>query len=126
MKPKTRIWLCPKDQLMEGSYMRAEVIYQEEPASIVVFRYKDNCLAFLNQCVHMPRRLDCEKDMIFDETGQNLRCSMHGIIYDPVTGESLSAICKGDKLTRIKVQENEAGVWILDKRVKPLLEQVTD
>jgi len=58
--------------------------------------------------------------MIFDDTGRNLRCSMHGVIYDPVTGESLSTICTGETLTPVKVQENEQGVWIHDKRVKPL------
>tara|TARA_R110002050_G_scaffold25982_2_gene68914 strand:- start:620 stop:841 length:222 start_codon:yes stop_codon:yes gene_type:complete len=70
----------------------------------------------------MPRRLDCEKDMIFDRSGKNLRCSMHGIIYDPVSGESISAICNGEKLTPVKVLENDDGVWITDKRVKPIAE----
>lgn len=126
MKSKTRIWVCHKDQLKEGDYMRIEVVYANEPSSVVVFRYKGNCLAYRNLCVHMPRRLDCEKDMIFDDTGQNLRCSMHGIVYDPVTGESTSTICRGEKLTSVKVQENEEGVWIFDKRVRLSQEQVTD
>mgnify|MGYP000004674010 CR=1 FL=1 len=68
----------------------------------------------------MPRRLDCEKDMIFDAARENLRCSMHGIIYDPITGESLSTMCTGEKLTPVRMQEDEEGVWIIDKRVKPL------
>ncbi len=120
MNIKSRIWVCHKDQLVEGNYMRVEVAYANEPSSVIVFRYKGNCLAYRNLCVHMPRRLDCEKDMIFDDTGHNLRCSMHGIIYDPVIGESLSTICNGEKLTPVKVQENEEGLWIFDKRVKPL------
>ncbi len=119
MNTKSRIWVCHKDQLTEGDYMRIEVMYANEPTSVIVFRYKGNCLAYRNLCVHMPRRLDCEKDMIFDDTGQNLRCSMHGIIYDPVTGESKSTICASKKLTPVKVQENEEGFWIFDKRTRP-------
>lgn len=120
MNTKNRIWVCPKNQLKETGYIRVEVVYANEPSSVVVFRYKGKCLAYRNLCVHMPRRLDCEKDMIFDDTGQNLRCSMHGIIYDPVTGESLSTICNGEKLTPVRLQEDEEGIWIFDKRVKPL------
>ena len=77
-------------------------------------------MAYRNLCVHMPRRLDGEKDMIFDDTGQNLRCSMHGILYDPMTGASMSTICNGEKLTRVKVQEDDEGVWISDRRVEPI------
>jgi nitrite reductase/ring-hydroxylating ferredoxin subunit len=124
MKAKARIWVCRSEEVQEGNYKRVEVAYSSEPSSVVVFRYQGTCLAYRNLCVHMPRRLDCEKDMIFDDTGQNLRCSMHGILYDPVTGESISTICTGEKLTRVKIQEDEEGVWILDKRVNPLHEAI--
>jgi nitrite reductase/ring-hydroxylating ferredoxin subunit len=120
MKTRIRIPVCRRDQLGEGDYQRVEVAYANEPSSVVVFRYRGGCLAYRNLCVHMPRRLDCEKDMIFDPGGQYLRCSMHGIVYDPLTGASVSEICMGRKLTPVKVEEDEEGVWICDKRVKPL------
>lgn len=69
----------------------------------------------------MPRELDCENDMIFDETGQYLRCSMHGIVYDPLTGESLSTLCNGQRLTSVRVMEDETGIWIKDRRLRPRL-----
>lgn len=122
MNRRTEIWICNKDELTEGNYIRIDVLYANEVSSVVVFRYKGDCLAYQNLCVHMPRRLDCEKDMIFDNSLKYLRCSMHGITYDPITGESLSEICKGKKLTPVAVQEREDGVWICDKRVKPLPE----
>lgn len=122
MRTKARIWVCGNDQLKENGYARVEVAYTNEPSSVVVFRYEGQCLAYQNRCAHTQQELDCKKDTIFDDTGRNLRCSMHGVIYDPVTGESMSAICKGEKLTSVRVQENEEGVWIADKRVKPLAE----
>jgi len=61
MNTKSRIRVCDKDQLTEGSYIRVEVMYAGEPSSVIVFRYQGNCLAYHNLCVHMPRRLDCEK-----------------------------------------------------------------
>jgi len=122
MNRKATIWVCDKDQLTEGGYVRIDALYDNEPSSIIVFRYGGDCLAYRNLCVHMPRRLDCEKDMIFDDSRENLRCSMHGITYSPTTGESMSDICKGKKLTPVKVQEQDDGIWISDKHVKPLLD----
>jgi len=60
--------------------------------------------------------------MIFDNAREYLRCSMNGIIYDPITGEAMSDICRGKKLTPVKVQQDEEGIWICDKRAKPLAE----
>jgi nitrite reductase/ring-hydroxylating ferredoxin subunit len=115
-----RIWVGEAAALAEGAYLRVEVLYAGEPDSVLVFRFRGTCYAYRNLCVHMPRRLDCEKDMIFDATGQRLRCSMHGIVYDPRSGQSLSTMCNGQRLTAVRVQEDAAGVWLYDKRVRPL------
>jgi len=116
-----RIWISMSDQLEEGHYIRIEVTYTGSPASVLVFRYQGKCLAYRNLCVHMPRELDCEKDTIFDDTGQFLRCSMHGIVYDPITGESMSTMCTGERLTPVRVLEDEDGIWIQDKQVKNIM-----
>ena len=94
------------------------VTYAGNPASIIVLKNQENYLADKNLCVHMPRELDCEKNTIFDETGKRLRCSMHGIVYDTNTGESLSTMCNGDKLTAIRLIEDEGNLWIKDKKVR--------
>jgi hypothetical protein len=51
---------------------------------------------------------DCEHPSVFDETGNYLRCSMHGIIYDPVDGLCQSEIRAGKFLTRLK---NHRDQW---------------
>lgn len=118
LQMSTSIWVCETKALAEGNYRRMNLTYAGEPTSVIIFRFQGQCLAYRNLCVHMPRELDCEQDMIFDESGQKLRCSMHGIIYDPVTGASLSTMCHQERLTPVKVVEDEAGIWIVDKRVK--------
>ena len=117
---KNRLWVCSSEQLIEGVYQRIEITYSGKSSSVLVFRLNGQCMAYRNLCVHMPRELDCEKNTIFDSTGQKLRCSMHGIVYDPMTGESISTMCNGERLTAIRVQEDDEGVWIQDKRVKLL------
>ena len=115
-----RLWVATSEQLAEGAYLRMAVAYTGEPISVLVFRYQGRCLAYRNRCVHMPRELDCEKNGIFDATGQYLRCSMHGIVYDPITGESVSTLCTGERLTPIDIVEDETGIWIEDMRVRSL------
>lgn len=113
-----RLWVSTCAQLAEGNYLRKDVEYAGDHISVVVFRYKGKCMAYRNLCVHMPRKLDCEENTIFSANGQYLRCSMHGIVYDPMTGESVSAICNGERLTPIGIMEDAEGVWIKDRRVQ--------
>jgi nitrite reductase/ring-hydroxylating ferredoxin subunit len=115
-----RIWVCFPKQLGELGYRRIEVIYAGETITVVVFKYQGQYLAYRNLCVHMPRELDCLQDVIFDATGRYLRCSMHGIVYDPLTGKSVSSICNGEQLTPIVLVEDEQGLWIEDRRVQPI------
>jgi len=110
-----RIWIAASDQLREGGYLRSRIGYAGETIDVVVFRFQGQCLAYRNLCVHMPRELDCEQDMIFDETGKYLRCSMHGIVYDPISGECASEICAGKKLTPIALVEDADGIWFNDR-----------
>jgi nitrite reductase/ring-hydroxylating ferredoxin subunit len=113
-----RLWVASTEQIAERAYIRIECVYRGKECSILLFRFDGRCMAYINQCVHMPFRLDCEKDMIFDHTGNKLKCSMHGIVYDPVSGESLSpTLCTGEKLTPVKVVETDEGIWITDKRI---------
>lgn len=119
MKAKPGFRVCDTNQLKEGDYISVDVHYANEPSSVVLFRHQGEVYAYKNQCVHMPRKLDCEEKTIFDDSGKHLRCSMHGIMYDPVTGESISTICNGEKLTPVKLTAKDEGIWIVDKRVKP-------
>jgi nitrite reductase/ring-hydroxylating ferredoxin subunit len=113
-----KLWVAAAEEIREGHYLTVSVAFAGENISVIVFKFKGKCFAYRNLCVHMPRQLDCVEDMIFDESGQYLRCSMHGIVYDPTTGESVSEICHGKRLTPIELMEDERGIWIVDRRVQ--------
>lgn len=119
VRTERRLRVCAGHELGDGDYRAVAVRYAGEEASVLVFRFDGRCMAYRNQCVHMPRPLTCERDVIFDRSGRLLRCSMHGIVYDPLTGESLSTMCNGERLTPVRVYEDDDGVWIDDKRVRP-------
>lgn len=112
------LFVCASDQIGNGEHKRIEVLFRGTEDSIIVFRHQGTIKAFRNLCVHMPRTLDCESNCVFDDQGENLRCSMHGIVYSPETGESLSEICRGKKLTPIRTTELEQRIYLNDRRVK--------
>lgn len=96
--------------------------YKGDIETAFAFRFDGHCLAYINRCVHMPFRLDCEKNSFFSANKQNIKCSMHGIVYDPFTGESLSpTMCTGEKLTPIRLSEHDNGVWVDDDSVETVL-----
>ena len=108
--------------LTEGSCRRVDLMYQGAAASALLLRHRGEVKAYLNQCVHMPRTLDCESNEVFDPSSGYLRCSMHGIVYSSMSGESLSEICRGKKLTAIRVVEREQRIYCIDRRIKSLIQ----
>lgn len=113
-------WLqvCTSEQLLERNYIIHNLLYRGKPHSGIILRYKGQVYAYLNQCVHMPRALNCERDTVFDEQKNLLRCSMHGIVYDPETGESLSTMCAGQHLQALRVSEIDGWIYVTDKHVR--------
>jgi nitrite reductase/ring-hydroxylating ferredoxin subunit len=108
--------ICPSSQVVELGKYPFNVRYRGENRDALLIRFKGTVYGYLNQCVHMPRALDCEHQNIFDDSERYLQCSMHSICYDPVSGESVSEICAGKKLTAIKIREDEGWVYLIDKR----------
>ena len=108
--------ICQGTQILELDKFLFTVNYRGEQRNAVLIRFRGVVYAYLNQCVHMPKALDCEDSRIFDESGRFLQCSMHSICYDPVSGESLSEICQGKKLTALKIKEEGDWVYLQDKR----------
>jgi nitrite reductase/ring-hydroxylating ferredoxin subunit len=119
-REKRKLAVCASADLGDRQHRIVPLLFKDEPHTAIVLRYAGQVYAYLNQCVHMVRRLDCLHDAVFDEPRERLRCSMHGIVYDPATGESLSVLCSGEKLEPLRSAEREGQVYIIDKRVKKL------
>ena len=109
--------ICSNSELGEKEYRVIPLHYKKQPHTGILFRFNQQLYAYVNQCVHMPRHLDCEANTIFNETGNLLRCSMHGIVYQPETGESISSMCNGEKLQAIRLKIHNDIIYIDDKRV---------
>jgi nitrite reductase/ring-hydroxylating ferredoxin subunit len=117
---KRKLLVCASTDLTDRRHRIIPVLFKHEPQSAIVLRHGGEVYAYLNQCVHMVRRLDCMHDAVFDAAHEHLRCSMHGIVYDPTTGESLSVLCSGERLEPLRSMEIDGQIYLVDKRVTGL------
>ena len=108
--------ICPSDSLPERASYGFRLRYRGEAREAILVRHGGVVYGYLNQCVHMPKALDCEHCHIFDESGRFIRCSMHGITYEPATGLCQSEICAGKSLTAVKIDERDGQIYLADKR----------
>jgi nitrite reductase/ring-hydroxylating ferredoxin subunit len=117
---KRKLLVCASADLTDGRHRIVPLRFKHERQTAIVLRHGGQVYAYLNQCVHMVRRLDCMHDAVFDARHEHLRCSMHGIVYDPTTGESLSVLCSGERLEPLRSMEIDGQVYLVDKRVTGL------
>lgn len=118
--PKTASPICQSATLTELGSHRFQVRYRGDPREALLVRFRGLAYGYLNQCVHMPKELDCEHCHVFDDAGESIRCSMHGITYQPETGACLSEICAGRSLTTLRVHEREGVIYLTEKRATVL------
>ena len=112
-----RVLVCATAALAEGEYRKLRLVFEKRDEECVVLRFEGAVYAYINRCVHMPRRLDCERKHVFDDSGRFLRCSMHGIVYQPQTGASLSTMCEGERLRAVEVYEEGGEIGLADFRI---------
>jgi len=112
-----RLPFCASEALAEGHHLKLKMVFEGRDEECLLVRHSGRCYAYINRCVHMPRPLDCEKDRVFDHSGKYLRCSMHGIVYTPETGTSVSALCEGEQLRTVAIYEENGEIGIADWRV---------
>jgi nitrite reductase/ring-hydroxylating ferredoxin subunit len=109
--------VCTRQELAEASYLTRKIFLKKMPASAIIFAFEGIAYAYVNHCMHMQRPLNCEQDAIFDETGQYLRCSMHGFIFDPKTGECQSPVCFGQRLQALRLEESDGVIFFAEKHL---------
>ncbi len=112
-----RFFVCATTALADGEYRKLRLVFEKRDEECVVLRFEGTVYAYINRCVHMPRRLDCERKHVFDDSGRFLRCSMHGIVYQPQTGASLSTMCEGERLRAVEVYEEGGEIGLADFRI---------
>ncbi|MGR8931056.1 MAG: Rieske (2Fe-2S) protein [Gammaproteobacteria bacterium] len=115
----------PAELLDSEGYLTVDVLIghttsRVTQANVIVFRYAGRVYAYVNQCMHMHRALDCLQDAVFDAERRRLRCSMHGFVFEPETGVCLSSVCEGQSLRSIPVEESNSMIIFKAKHLQIL------
>jgi nitrite reductase/ring-hydroxylating ferredoxin subunit len=108
---------CTRHELQKASFLIRNISFKNQPGSAIIFAFEGIAYAYINHCMHMHRPLNCEQDAIFDETGSYLRCSMHGFIFDPKTGECQSPVCFGQRLQTLRLEEFDGILYFAEKHL---------
>lgn len=118
MDKTNRQFICGRKDLQDQPYLIRDINYKKRPTSAIIFAFQGQVYAYVNHCMHMQRPLNCQQDAIFDASGRLLRCSMHGFVFEPTTGECLSPVCAGQLLQSLKIEVRAEAVYFSDKHVR--------
>lgn len=113
--------LCSSETLQErGRAHTFDVQQYREPARAFALRFDGQVVAYLNRCAHVPTEMDWQEGEFLDGDKQYIMCSIHGAVYDPLTGRCVTGMCGRMGLTKIEVQEREGVVyWYPSRDTRP-------
>jgi nitrite reductase/ring-hydroxylating ferredoxin subunit len=116
--------LCASAELQErGKAVSFDVIQWREPVRAFALRYEGQAVAYLNRCAHVPAEMDWQEGEFLDHDKRFIMCSIHGAVYEPLTGQCVMGPCNRGRLTKIDVTERDGEVyWQPTRDTKPAFE----
>ena len=106
--------ICASTELANGGKgVRFEIQTAAGMQAAFVVRYGGSVFGFLNRCAHIGIELDWQPGEFFDESGLYLVCTTHGATYQPESGQCIAGPCRGAKLIRLDISEQDGGVYLL-------------
>jgi nitrite reductase/ring-hydroxylating ferredoxin subunit len=104
--------LCDSAQLVDGGDgFRFEVQYFGAPQAAFAVRFEGQAHAYLNRCAHVPMELDWQPGKFFEDDRRYLMCATHGAIYEPASGVCTAGPCRGAKLIKLAVTEQDGQIY---------------
>ena len=113
--------LCGSDALAEkGNAFVFDVRHFREPARAFVLRFNGQVVAYLNRCRHVPTEMDWQVGEFLDSGKEFIMCSIHGAVYEPLTGRCAGGPCGRGRLTVIEAFERDGQVyWYPSRDTQP-------
>lgn len=113
--------LCASAALQEkGRAVVFDVLQYRQPARAFALRYDGRVVAYLNRCAHVPSEMDWQPGEFLDSEREFIICSMHGAVYEPLTGRCAGGPCGRGRLSVIEVEERDGQVyWYPSRDIRP-------
>ena len=104
--------LCASTDLAEkGNAFVFDVRHFREPARAFALRFEGRVVAYLNRCLHVPTEMDWQHGKFLDSGKEFIMCSIHGAVYEPLSGRCAGGPCGRGRLTVIDAFEREGQVY---------------
>jgi nitrite reductase/ring-hydroxylating ferredoxin subunit len=103
--------ICDSDALADGCGVRFEMAWGTGSLSAFAIRFRGAVHAYLNNCPHQGTELDWQPGAFFDDFKVYLICATHGAVFFPDSGFCCAGPCKGQKLVRIDVHEQDGKIY---------------
>lgn len=126
MKPFVKeLPLCPSDALAErGRAHSFDVLQNSKPERAFALRFDGQVVAYLNRCAHLPTEMDWQEGEFLDADKELIMCSIHGAVYDPLTGRCVSGMCGQRGLIQVPVKERAGQVyWYPSAAIQPAFDE---
>ena len=122
-KPGEPLPLCASAELMErGQAFVFDVLHFREPARGFALRFDGQVVAYLNRCLHVPAEMDWQHGEFLDGDKEFIMCSIHGAVYEPLSGRCIGGPCGKGTLTVLRVSEEAGQVyWYPSRDTKPVV-----
>jgi nitrite reductase/ring-hydroxylating ferredoxin subunit len=119
--PRTPLALCGSGELVEkGNAFVFDVLRFREPARAFALRFDGQVVAYLNRCLHVPTEMDWQPGEFLDSGREFIMCSIHGAVYEPLTGRCAGGPCGRGQLAVIEVFERDGRVyWYPSRDTQP-------
>ena len=91
---------------------RFKVNHNGREAEAFAVRFGGKVFGYINECGHIPVRLDWLPGEFFDDSKLYLICSIHGALYAPESGRCLGGRCQGKGLKPLRVQEIDGQIFL--------------
>lgn len=113
--------LCASAALEEkGKAVVFAVRQYNQPANAFALRFDGRVVAYLNRCIHVPTEMDWQPGEFLDSERQFIICSIHGAVYEPLTGRCAGGPCGRGRLSTIDVEERDGQVyWFPSRDIRP-------
>ena len=114
--------VCASSALDEkGLAFVFDVLHHRQPARAFVLRFEGRAVAYLNRCVHVPTEMDWQPGEFLDSGREFIICSMHGAVYEPLTGRCAGGPCGRGRLSAVDVEERDGQVyWRPSADIRPV------
>ncbi len=105
--------ICESEQIADGGtgFCFSVRRYDRDVPAFAV-RFKGQVFGYLNECGHVPARLDWLPGEFFDQSKVYLICSIHGALYAPDSGRCLSGRCQGKGLKPLRLHEIKQQIFL--------------